>query len=187
MKSVGFKEWSVVCEALAHGRQSVIVRKGGIAEGLAGFSFQHPEFFLFPTWFHEQLVSVRTTDIVPPEQVAGEIEVRCFARVDVVRTLTSWATAERLERFHILQPQVVKERFEYKDAPGVHVAFVRAFRLSPAWRLAEEKRYGGCRSWIELPELPSRMEMVAVLSDEEHARRRAEFLAVVGEDVGVMK
>jgi hypothetical protein len=55
MQSVGFKEWALVCEALGTGRQSIILRKGGIAEGRDGFSFQHREFFLFPTFFHEQL------------------------------------------------------------------------------------------------------------------------------------
>ena len=37
------------------GRQSVILRKGGIAEGRDGFAFRHREFFLFPTFFHEQV------------------------------------------------------------------------------------------------------------------------------------
>ena len=31
MESVGFKEWSLVCDALGGGTQSVILRKGGIA------------------------------------------------------------------------------------------------------------------------------------------------------------
>ena len=59
MESIGFKEWAAVCEALGQGRQSVILRKGGIAEGREGFSFKHSEFFLFPTWFHEQPKKVR--------------------------------------------------------------------------------------------------------------------------------
>src|SRR4029077_8093936 len=59
MESVGFKEWAVVCEALGRGRQSIILRKGGIAEGRDGFLFKHQEFFLFPTWFHEQPPKVR--------------------------------------------------------------------------------------------------------------------------------
>ena len=33
--SIAFKEWAGVCAALAEGRQSLIVRKGGIAEGPA--------------------------------------------------------------------------------------------------------------------------------------------------------
>ena len=59
MQSLGFKEWALVCAALGEGRQSVIIRKGGLAEGRDGFAFQHREFFLFPTFFHEQLARVR--------------------------------------------------------------------------------------------------------------------------------
>src|SRR5271163_3110147 len=54
LMSIGFKEWTLICEALGSGAQSIILRKGGIAEGRAGFRFQHDEFFLFPTLFHEQ-------------------------------------------------------------------------------------------------------------------------------------
>ena len=82
MQSIGFKEWALVCAALGEGRQTVIIRKGGIAEGRAGFAFQHREFFLFPTFFHEQLERVRTTEPVLPEPVPNVIEISCFARVE---------------------------------------------------------------------------------------------------------
>src|SRR2546430_16918150 len=32
---IGFKEWTLVCEALGRGVQGIIIRKGGIAEGRA--------------------------------------------------------------------------------------------------------------------------------------------------------
>ena len=49
-----FKEWEGIVEALGHGAQIVILRKGGIAEGRAGFTPRHPRFWLFPTRFHQQ-------------------------------------------------------------------------------------------------------------------------------------
>ena len=36
-----FKEWAIVVDALGRGRQSVILRKGGIAEGRGGFRPEH--------------------------------------------------------------------------------------------------------------------------------------------------
>ncbi len=124
MKSVGFKEWSVVCEALGRGLQSIILRKGGIAEGRAGFSFRHREFFLFPTYFHEQLEKVRQIDIVVPEPDDRDRPQIFFAnRRDAV--IRSWPVAEALESLHILQREVVQERFEDDRVPGMHVAFVR--------------------------------------------------------------
>ena len=46
--AIAFKEWALVCEALGSGEQSVILRKGGIAEGKSGFGFDYNEFYLFP-------------------------------------------------------------------------------------------------------------------------------------------
>ena len=178
MESVGFKEWAVVCEALGRGRQSIILRKGGIAEGRDGFSFKHREFFLFPTWFHEQRQKVREGFPLPGEN-GGTIEIKYAAQIDTVCTITWFETAQALAPLHILQPDVVRERFEYDDAPGLHVALVRVFRLEPRWNFPNEPRYGGCRSWVKLPD-PENVKRKPVLTDNEHTRRRQEFLAIAG-------
>ena len=212
MERAGFKEWAIVCEALGAGRQSIILRKGGIAEGRQGFSFKHREFFLFPTWFHEQPEKVMgtwagqdspsqnaelsepdgqlTSNVERPtqttvENISGEalIEIRYSARLESARTITSWDMAEALQPLHILKPEVIEERFNYDDAPGLHVAFVRVFRLIPSWYLPNEKKYGGCRSWVDLPEMPNDVRLEAVLSDQEHSRKLGEFVAILGEQV----
>ena len=180
MKSVGFKEWAVVCEALGHGRQSIILRKGGIAEGRDGFSFKHGEFFLFPTWFHEQAQRVRQLGIKMPEEDGQTITIKYTTKLDLARTIGSWDVAEALAPLHIMQPEVVRERFEYDKAPGLHVALVRVFRVEPVWSFPNERKYGGCRSWVKLPETPNDVILEPVLSDAEHVTRREEFVAVVG-------
>ena len=38
----------------APGREQIILRKGGIHEGRGGFQVDQPEFWLFPTLFHQQ-------------------------------------------------------------------------------------------------------------------------------------
>ncbi|HEY5813420.1 MAG TPA: DUF1802 family protein [Terrimicrobiaceae bacterium] len=167
-----FKEWAVVCEALGNGMQSVIIRKGGIAEGRAGFAFRHSEFFLFPTWFHEQLEKTtlpRETHL--PEEPGEEMELRYTASVEWSGVLTDWKQVAGLQNLHVLQERVVEERYQYSESRGVHVAFVRVYRLEPPVRLKNEKRYGGCRSWIDLPEIEGRV-LVSVISDEEHLRRK---------------
>src|SRR5450432_1713163 len=155
MQSIGFKEWALVCAALGEGRQSVIIRKGGIAEGRDGFAFRHREFFLFPTFFHEQLACTRLPGAALPEPRPGEIEIRFLAKVEEMRVLTDWEEVRALEPRHILCESVVRERFDFDRAPGVHVAFVRVFKLDPVWRFPNNKSYGGCRSWVDLPEPPS--------------------------------
>ena len=180
MGSVGFKEWALVCDALGRGEQTILVRKGGIAEGRDGFSFKHREFFLFPTFFHEQVAKVRGQSRELPRQADGEIKIRFFGRLELAATITSWDTAAALEPFHILDSSVVRERFEYDEAPGIHVAFLRVFRLQAPWRFPDERRYGGCRSWVQLPGAPLEMQLAPALDDREHARRLADFRAIVG-------
>jgi hypothetical protein len=179
MESIGFKEWSIVCEALGHGLQSIILRKGGIAEGCEGFSFRHREFFLFPTHFHEQCENVRKINIRMPEADKERIDIKYFVRVQETRVITSWSIAQELEPLHVLQPNVVRERFEYDRAPGIHVAFVRVFRVEPVWTIANEKRFGGCRSWVKLAEAAPKLSFQPVLSDREHKIKRDAFDAAI--------
>jgi hypothetical protein len=177
MQSVGFKEWALVCEALGRGEQTILLRKGGIAEGRDGFRFRHSDFFLFPTFFHEQVVKVRTPGAEIPAARQGEIEIRYFAKLEVQKEVTSWAMAAAFEPFHILQESVVRERFEYKGA-GLYIALVRVFRLEPGWVLTDKPAYGGCRSWVELPESPAGMRFEPVLGDEDHERIAKSFRAL---------
>lgn len=175
MGSAGFKEWAVVCAAMARGEQSILLRKGGIAEGRAGFAFQHREFFLFPTWFHEQAEKIRGPVRELPLQRTDEIALEVFVHVEVASLITSWETALALEPWHILQSEVVRERFQYDDAPGIHVAFIRAFRIAPPWIVPDRPAYRGCRSWVTLPDAPGSMSLQPVLSEDEHRRRREAF------------
>lgn len=169
--SAAFKEWALVCEALGDGRQSIILRKGGIAEGRAGFAFQHGNFFLFPTWFHEQLAkTILPGGTTLPEASPDEVEIRYAATLEWTRLVSDLERLRRLREFHILHDSVIGERFHYDDKAGVHVAFVRVFRLDPPSRLVMEKKFGGCRSWVEIPE-PDAPAMVSVIPDEEHQRR----------------
>ena len=178
--SAAFKEWAIVCEALGDGRQCVILRKGGISEGRAGFAFEHGEFFLFPTWFHEQIAKTTVPEgTLPPEELAGEIEIRFAAALEWTRLVTDAVRLDSLREFHILDESVVGERFHYGGTPGVHVAFVRVFRLDPPRRIPADKSFGGCRSWIDVPGLDD-CALVSVISDEEHACRRARLLELLG-------
>jgi hypothetical protein len=177
MESVGFKEWSLVCDALGRGEQSIILRKGGIAEGRDGFSFRHREFFLFPTFFHEQLGKVRTRLLSRPLTNGTHIEISLYAKVESAVRIDSLQAAEALSPLHVLAPGAVRERFDYNGA-GLNAAFVRVFRLHPTWIFLNEKRFGGCRSWVQLPELPP-LVIRPVMNDESHGQRVAEFEKII--------
>jgi hypothetical protein len=170
MQSVGFKEWALVCEALGRGEQTILLRKGGIAEGRDGFGFRYDEFFLFPTFFHEQIVKVRSRGTALPAAREGEIEIRYWARLEAQQEIKSSETAAALEPFHILQESVVRERFAYRKE-GLFVALIRVFRLEPCWIFAEKPAFGGCKSWVNLPEFPAEIRLEPVLADRVHEER----------------
>jgi hypothetical protein len=177
--SIGFKEWAVICEALGSGRQSIILRKGGIHEGRAGFSFQHNEFFLLPTLFHEQVRKTKLpTDTALPAATPGVWTIRHFARAEWTALLTDWDAATRLDRFHVWSEDEIRNRFDYESA-GLNLAFVRVFTLAEPWSFPDEAKYGGCRSWVTLPDPPADLKLLPVLDDETHLRRTAEIRAAV--------
>ena len=181
--TIGFKDWALVCAALGQGRQSLILRKGGIAEGRAGFRFKHAEFFLFPTQYHEQARKVRPADLadLPPAPPAadGRVEIRYFFRLEWAVWVDDLAALARLEPFHIWEPEVVRERFEYGDEPGLQCAFGRVYRLSSVWAFPDRPAYGGCRSWVTLPEPPAEVALHPVLDDASHRELGASVRAVL--------
>lgn len=160
-RHTGFKEWQVVCDALASGRQSILLRKGGIHEGRQGFSFAHESFFLFPTRFHAQGTHVREGMVRElPEWQPGDI-VRITHHAEAVRavTLTDWEKVAALEPLHIYSAGTVRERFHWEgkgmESGSIHVALVRVRELAEPWEIVYQPSFGGCRSWIALPEPPA--------------------------------
>ncbi len=191
--SIGFKEWTLVCDALGGGAQSIIIRKGGIAEGRAGFRFEHPEFYLFPTLFHEQAAKLKLPPdtALPAPRADGQHEVTLRVRVEWTQDVADPAVVRRLAPFHIWQDSEIEKRFQYelpsaKSAAaesgkhGVSVAFVRVEKLSAPFVFADSPKYGGCRSWIQLPDLPAGITGIPVIDENVHRSREAEIRALLG-------
>jgi hypothetical protein len=168
----GFKEWAIVCDSIARGETSLIFRKGGIAEGRDGFQFKHQRFFLFPTHFHGQIERTRLSpdrDLRPQQDT---VMISVFVEIEYTTLLRDLNLLRPLEPLHVMQASVLEERFHYDQREGLYLAFVRAYRISPRWILPLRPSYGGCRSWITLPDPPPALQTEVVLSDEEQNRRR---------------
>jgi hypothetical protein len=179
VSSIAFKEWALVCASMLRGETSLIFRKGGIAEGRAGFRFQHERFFLFPTFFHEQADRLRTdAPIIEPEPEV--VTFSAYGHVEFTRWIENLSALQSLSDLHILKPDVLEQRFAYDDPKGLHLAMIRVFRVAPVWSLPAQKSFGGCRSWVELPEAPAELRFTPVIDDSEHAGRVQRVLAAVG-------
>jgi len=159
--AIAFKEWQVVCDALASGRQKVLLRKGGIHEGRDGFSFAHDRFFLFPTRFHATASQVREGQVAPaPEWQKGEIvHITHFVRALRAVTFSHWGRTAALEPFHIYAEDTVRDRFYWQGrnmpSGSIHVALAEVLRLATPWEIPYAAEFGGCRSWVKLPAPPA--------------------------------
>jgi hypothetical protein len=107
-------------------------------------------------------------------QTEGVVEIRFAAKIEWACFVSNPEQLASLRDFHILREEVVAERFHFGEPPGIHVGFARVYRLSTPWILPMEKRFGGCRSWVKLPEAPAH-RLEAVIADEENARRSREL------------
>lgn len=150
-----FKEWDAVVAALGRGEQTLIVRKGGIAEGKSGFQVKHPRFWLLPTRFHEAATKLKSADATVPETAPGseertEVKIEFLADVVQVAWLAEWDQVAKLDPFHGWKAETLRERFDWKE-PGLHAFVVRVHKLAEPVVLPWEKAFDGCKSWVELP------------------------------------
>ena len=153
-----FKEWAVICEALAKGRQSLILRKGGIDED---FKPKHTRFWLFPTYLHEDGDGIKPAaahmlDLAradrPPD---GVVRLSHFAEVAGAYFIRELFGALLLDDLHLWSEATVRKRFAYRE-PGLYVLPVRVYKAAQVHELPITAAYDGCRSWVELErELPT--------------------------------
>ena len=182
---IAFKEWAIVVDALGHGEQIIILRKGGISEGRGGFQPEHPQFLLFPTLFHQQRESVlpaaqiRFDEIAPDFSDASKLRLEFFADVVSVQRLDSLAAAERLRGQHIWRDEVIAQRFDWGKEKNIHALTVRVFRLPRTIELLMSPGYGGCKSWVELEMDVATSGATPVLADDAFARKAEQFRTVL--------
>lgn len=175
-----FKEWAVVCKALAAGEQTLILRKGGIVEEGGEFRPDHPEFLLFPTFSHQSPDSVVPTarrlllDLEADEPEAGTVVFRHYAVVVDALRVKSLPAVLRLRGQHIWSDEIVEERF-HRWGEFVYPLVTRVYALSQAVVLPLEEEYTGCKSWVELSQDVPTSGSQPVLSDEQFARRHADL------------
>jgi hypothetical protein len=174
--AIAFKEWAAVCEALAAGRQTIILRKGGIHEGCEGFRVEHQSFWLYPTNFHQQKESLTADayDFVARAAGArirtGTVPIRQFAQVAAVHELATEQSALRVAGEHIWSAATVRQRFAYRQ-PGLFLLIVRVSARPYPVEVVETGAMAGCKSWVSLPEPISTEKLIPVLGDDEFRER----------------
>src|SRR5579885_2330362 len=117
--NMALKEWAVVCKALEEGKQTILLRKGGIQEEGGVFKPDHSEFFLYPTFEHETPAAIksdwrpRLAAIEKENKDPKRIHFRLYAEVERVEKVTDWEAGKRLIPFTVMSDEAVEKRFNY--------------------------------------------------------------------------
>jgi hypothetical protein len=150
-----FKEWAVICRALAEGRQAILLRKGGIAEAAGEFVLEHTRFWLYPTYTHQQRDGIRPdalpllAEALANRPPAGVVRLTHFGEVGGVYRVRDLTLALLLGHLHLWSEETVRARFAYRQ-PGLYVMAVRVYKAAEEFEVPVMPYYEGCRSWVEL-------------------------------------
>jgi hypothetical protein len=177
--SIAFKEWAGVCDALGEGRQSLILRKGGVSEGPGGFRPEHPAFWLYPTFVHEAEQGLRSKTPRRTVERPGVVAIETLIVVDWVGRVERVEQLSALSGLHDWTEATILARFRYRT-PGLWALAVRSFARLEPWPVAITPAHLGCKTWVPLEDPPPDSELVPSLDDEESARRLGLIRSAIG-------
>ena len=181
---IAFKEWAAVCEALAAGRQTIILRKGGLQDEIENIRRACQGFWLYPTNFHQQAESLSSDGwefmerALATKPATGQVALRLYATLSSLSELTTEERSLRLQGLHIWSEATVRQRFAYRF-PLLFVLGVRIYALPKAVLVAESPEMAGCKSWVTLAESISTEGLRPVLSDEQYLERGKAVMAAL--------
>jgi hypothetical protein len=177
---IAFKEWSGVCQALAEGRQSVVLRKGGIAEGPGGFVPEHSHFWLLPTHVHEGQQGLREPLPGNPAQTerSSAVDLEAMVATGPIGFVESLEALGAIRDLHVWSDETIEKRFVYRR-PGLWVIGVRVFRLLEPVTIAVTAEQAGCRSWVPIDPPLETLGVEPVLTPPEHDRRMERLRSIL--------
>lgn len=145
--------------ALLDGRQTVLLRKGGIGE--KRFDVAAQQFLLFPTVAHSHCERVRPEhrSLLAPaadDSTDEHVTVRAAAKVVAALPVCRPERLAQIEDLHIWTADSVRaDRLDFRPKHKLAVLVVQAIPLAEPVRLIRTPDYSGCTSWVQLPVTPA--------------------------------
>ena len=176
------KEWATVVKALEQGKQTVILRKGGILETASGFNIESKKFFLFPTWEHQETKHVRPefhdflNNVLDNKPNEGFNKISSYAEVMYEKDVEDEEIINNLSEFHVWSDSYIQERRNWMPEKPMKAVFLRTVKI-PEFNLPLEPEFSGCKSWIELNSNFESGELA--LSDNEINEKLEKFKEIV--------
>ncbi|MBI1357514.1 MAG: DUF1802 family protein [Acidobacteria bacterium] len=182
---IALKEWAAVIRALERGRQIFLLRKGGLAETKRGFELAHPEFVFYPTWEHQQRAQLQPAyqpwfdETAPTDETS--VHVTAGARAaEIIEAPPDPSAWEAVRDRHVWSDDYIRMRYDYRPDLPLRIVLLRVFRLPKAEEIPYDRRYGGCRSWVELYDDVEIVKALPVLDEGVFMRERSALLEGLG-------
>ncbi|GAS87982.1 DUF1802 family protein [Mycolicibacterium brisbanense] len=154
MTSPALKEWSAAVHALLDGRQTVLLRKGGIGE--KRFAVAAPEFLLFPTVAHSHRERVRPEhhdllDEAAADSTETAVTIRAAAKVIAAVEVNRPEAIGEIADLHIWTAESVQaDRLDFRPKHRLTVLVVQARPLIAPVGVIRTPEFAGCKSWVEI-------------------------------------
>lgn len=155
---LALKEWSIVCKALEEGKQSILLRKGGILEYRNGFEVSQKIFLLYPTLEHQageyvqasylQEFEFQKTNDVNIKETSNTIGI--LAKMEDIQEFDDVSVLSKLEKYHIWNEKYVKMRMKYNPKKPMNALLLRVYKLPESISVDLQPEWVGCKSWIDI-------------------------------------
>lgn len=179
------KEWALACELLREGRQILLMRKGGIREEEGRFVPRYTEFFLFPTYEHQnatllqEAYRARLHEIGLTSPDRHTVSLNAYAVVTDIYLAKNESQVVAAAPFHIWNSEYVRQRFDFNPYDPLYLLVLRVYSLPQPLTLPWSKAYEGCRSWLVLEKRLPIEGAVPALSPTDFEERRQQLRAIL--------
>ena len=159
---LALKEWSIVCRALEEGKQSVLLRKGGILEYKEGFEISQKIFLVYPTLEHQSKEYLQQDYLQEFELLLEKNDLNCedktntitiLAQIEGIHEFNDESKLSKLEKYHIWNEKYVNMRMSYNPKKPMNALLLRIYKLPEPISVKVNPEWAGCKSWINI-ELP---------------------------------
>lgn len=196
---LALKEWSIICKAMEEGKQTILLRKGGILEYKKGFEISQKLFLLYPTLEHQaaeylqsnylqeyELLLKRNSSEIVQDKVNT---LRIMARIEAMQEFHDHELLSKLEKYHIWNEKYVNMRMNYNPKKPMNALLLRIYKLSQPISIDVNPEWAGCKSWIDI-EVPSKYgnqygnihellnQSVPVIKDKDFQKIRDNFVEI---------
>ena len=177
------KEWAVAVEALERGETALVVRKGGIRE--KAFAVPKTRFLLFKGYEHQNEEQLKPSyhDLlhsIPKLKDDGPVIFTSFAEVHVAYEISEAEELKALDPHHIWAHEYAESRLKWRPKKPLTVLVLRTYLLPEPVEFEYQAEYGGCKSWIELPDNVSATGARLALVDDSFEDLIRPALGVLG-------